>query len=189
MGSSSFNQQSNHGTMDDQGLLEYSISSSSEVSSLGSDSESMEEVASSASELSSSSSSPTSPSSGSASSSGQLSGSGALGDMSSLLQQLPFKCLEDLAKPENPYKKKLKSCKSYGGLLSSTESHRSNHLSKSSTSSRLICKKPSRGSCSSLGGKRVGNGCFPGNRPPIAPPPPHRSTTTSSFSNQTPLFA
>ncbi|TKY47343.1 hypothetical protein E2542_SST29403 [Spatholobus suberectus] len=67
----------------------------------------------------------------------------SLSDMSSLFQQLPIKrglskfyqgksqsftsltnvrSLEDLAKPENPYNKRLKSCKSYGGGLA--ESHR-----------------------------------------------------------------
>lgn len=104
--------------------------------------------------------------------------------------------LEDLAKPENPYNKKLKSCKSYGGLLSaqnhhtSSSSSSSHHLPRANSSSRLITKKASnsRGSCSSFGAKRtpsfVGN-----NRAPIPSAPPHGSTgTLCSFSNQNPLF-
>ncbi|KAA8532134.1 hypothetical protein F0562_006724 [Nyssa sinensis] len=205
MGSSSFNQQSNLGIMDEEeatGELDSISSSSSEVSSVvSSESDFVEEVTSS----DTSSSPPSSSSVSTSLISGQLEAAGPLQDMSSLLQQLPFKrglskyfqgksqsftslsnvtCLEDLAKPENPYNKRLKSCKSYG--LLSEESHRSSHLPKSSTSSRLISKKTSRGSCSSLSSKR--NASFLGNvRPPI--PPPHRSTSTNSFSNQTPLFA
>lgn len=101
--------------------------------------------------------------------------------------------LEDLAKPENPYNKKLKSCKSYGGLLSAQNHHTSSsshHLPRANSSSRLITKKASnsRGSCSSLVAKRtpsfVGN-----NRAPIPSAPPHGSTgTLCSFSNQNPLF-
>lgn len=207
------NQQSNHGIMDEEkkGLdHDDAVSSPSEVSSVVSseDSDLFEEVNSCAS-----SSTSTSPTSGSASSSSAQLTSGdsePLQDMSSLLQELPFKrglskhyngksqsftslanvrCLEDLAKPENPYNKKLKSCKSYGVF----ESHhgspghpaaRSNNHGGSS-SSRLISKKASRGSCSSLCLKR--NSSFIGNRPPI--PPPHRSTSTSNFTSQTPLFA
>ncbi|XP_027076462.1 uncharacterized protein [Coffea arabica] len=204
------NQQSNHGIMDEEkkGLdHDGAVSSSSEVSS-SEDSDLFEEVNSSAS-----SSTPTSPTSASASSSSdQLTSgdSGPLQDMSSLLQELPFKrglskhyngksqsftslanvrSLEDLAKPENPYNKKLKSCKSYGVF----ERHhgspghptaRSNHHSCTS-SPRLMSKKASRGSCSSLCLKR--NSSFIGNRPPL--PPPHSSTSTSSFTSQTPLFA
>lgn len=128
----------------------------------------------------------------------------ALQNMSTLLQELPFKRglskhyngksqsftslsnvrgLEDMAKPENPYNKKLKSCKSYGVFL---EGFKSDHLQppiRSSSSSRLSSK---RGSCSSLRAKR--NGSFLGNtsRPPV---PPHRSTSTTSFTSQKPLFA
>ena len=85
------NQQSNHGIMDEEkkGLdHDGAVSSSSEVSS-SEDSDLFEEVNSSAS-----SSTPTSPTSASASSSSdQLTSgdSGPLQDMSSLLQELPFK--------------------------------------------------------------------------------------------------
>lgn len=144
----------------------------------------------------------------STSSSGQRASkiSGPLQDMSSLIQELPFKrglskhyngksqsfaslanarSLEDLAKPENPYNKKLKSCKSYGGLM---ESHGSStQPAAKSNYSRLISKKGSKvGSCSSLCVKR--NSSFVANRPPI-PPPPHRSTSTTSFTSQPTLFA
>ena len=83
------------------------------------------------------------------------------------------RCLEDLAKPENPYNKKLKSCKSYGGLSSSL-------LHRTLSSSRIVPQKASnsRVSCSSLGTKRTPS--FLGNKPPM--PPPHRS-------NRTPWFA
>ncbi|KAK6912348.1 hypothetical protein RJ641_021949 [Dillenia turbinata] len=133
-----------------------------------------------------------------------------LHDMSSLLQQLPFKrglskhyqgksqsftslssvrCLEDLEKPENPipyYNKRLKSCRSYAGGLSSPSLFQANkafsrHISKkaSSSSSR-------NASCSSLSARRSG-GSFMGNRPPIHP---HRSPSTNNLSNQTPsLYA
>ncbi|KAK3001530.1 hypothetical protein RJ639_022222 [Escallonia herrerae] len=199
MGFASFNQLSNNGIMDEEGLDPDSVSYSSDVSSVASsESDSMEEVTSSAS---------FSPSSGSDSPpSGQLA-TAPLNDMSSLLQQLPFKrglskhfegksqsftslssvrCLEDLVKPENPYNKKLKSCRSYGGLL--TDSHKSSSHLPRNTSSRLISKKSSRGSCSSLiNAKRAAGGSFLGNRPPMHPP--HRSNSTSSFSNKTPLFA
>ncbi|KAK2999398.1 hypothetical protein RJ639_022671 [Escallonia herrerae] len=198
MGFASFNQLSNHGIMDEEGLDRDSVSSSSDVSSVASsESDSMEEVTSSAS---------SSPSSGSGSPPSSQIATAPLNDMSSLLQQLPFKrglsrhfegksqsftslssvrCLEDLVKPENPYNKKLKSCRSYGGLL--TESHKSSSHLPRNTSSRLISKKSSRGSCSSLIKAKKAAGSLLGNRPPMHPP--HRSNSTSSFSNQTPLFA
>lgn len=98
--------------------------------------------------------------------------------------------LEDLAKPESPYNKKLKSCNSYGGLFESHHRSSSHFAARSSnsitaTTSRLMSKKASRGSCSSLCVKR--NSSFMGNRPPI--PPPNRSTSTSNFTPQSPLFA
>ncbi|KAG5529841.1 hypothetical protein RHGRI_030272 [Rhododendron griersonianum] len=190
-----------------------SISSecSSGVSSVGSlESDLMED------EVTSSASSPNSPPPppSASNSSGQIASTSPLHDMSSLMQQLPIKrglskyfqgksqsftsltnvrSLEDLAKPENPYNKKLKSCKSYVGLLSAQNHHTSSsshHLPRANSSSRLITKKASnsRGSCSSLGAKRtpsfVGN-----NRAPIPSAPPHGSTgTLCSFSNQNPLF-
>lgn len=112
----------------------------------------------------------------------------ALGDMSDLLQQLPSKrglskhfqgksqsftslskvmCLEDLAKPENPYNKKMKSCKSYVGL-----SRVLPPPTRSSSSSKLFNKKPSsRASCSSLSIGRNGSylGLSSNSRPPTHP--------------------
>lgn len=59
------------------------------------------------------------------------------------------RCLEDLAKPQNPYNKKLKSCKSYVGLYGAgcQKSLSNQHLNKipRSCSSRQISKKTSRG--------------------------------------------
>ncbi|RWR90496.1 TPRXL protein [Cinnamomum micranthum f. kanehirae] len=118
--------------------------------------------------------------------------SGPLYQMSSLMEQLPFKrglskhfqgksqsftslsdvrCLGDLAKPES---KKFKYCKSYSGDL---DSHRSY---STKPTSRTISKKASRGSCSTLHAKR---NSFLNNRPPISP---HR---TSTLCNKAPLFA
>nr|GMC91397.1 Prespore protein like [Ipomoea batatas]GMC96876.1 Prespore protein like [Ipomoea batatas] len=141
-------------------------------------------------------------------SSGSSHGDEPLQDMSTLLQELPFKrglskhyngksqsftslsnvrSLEDLAKPENPYNKKLKSCRSYGGLFLEGCKNSHNQPQRSSSSSRLglLKKSSSRGSCSSLSSRR--NGSFLGNRPPTVPP--HRSASTSNFANQTPLLA
>ncbi|KAG4923481.1 hypothetical protein AAZX31_18G045500 [Glycine max] len=123
-----------------------------------------------------------------------------LGDMTSLFQQLPIKrglskfyqgksqsftsltnvrSLEDLAKPENPYNKRLKSCKSYAGGLA--ESHSTRAVSKRG----MVHSTSSRGSCSSFRrGSATTN--FMGSRPPI---PPHRSTSTNTIPNQTVLFA
>ncbi|XP_043694828.1 uncharacterized protein LOC122645588 [Telopea speciosissima] len=113
----------------------------------------------------------------------QVSNNGPLYEMSSLMQQLPFKrglskyfqgksqsftslsnvrSLEDLAKPENPYNKKLKSCKSYGGLSEGQKPW------APKTSSKTITKKPSRGSCYAANVRR--NNSFLGNsRPPVHP--------------------
>lgn len=98
------------------------------------------------------------------------------------------RALEDLAKPENRYKKKLKSCKSYGGLFLERCSEENPRRNKSS--SRFISKKiASRGSCSSLlSGKRTNYG-FIGNRPSPPIPRPQSSASSSSFANQAPLFA
>lgn len=121
-----------------------------------------------------------------------------LGDMSDLLQQLPSKrglskhfqgksqsftslakvmCLEDLAKPENPYNKKLKSCKSYVGLSKVLPPP-----TRSASSSKLFNKKPSsRSSCSSLSIGR--NGSFLGLNNTSRPPthPSHSNGATSAF--------
>ncbi|GFZ09590.1 hypothetical protein Acr_21g0001890 [Actinidia rufa] len=191
MGPSSFNQQSSHGTMDE---LEAeadvdSISSSSSCSRVSS----VESSDSSSDLMDEATSSLSPPSSSSAST------ASALHDMSALMNQLPLKrglsnhfqgksrsftslanvmCLEDLAKPDNPYNKKLKSCKSYVGLSSSL-------LHRTTSSSRFVPKKASnsRVSCSSLISKRSPS--FIGNKPPV--PPPHRSTSTSSISNHPPF--
>ncbi|XP_020588368.1 uncharacterized protein LOC110030133 [Phalaenopsis equestris] len=92
----------------------------------------------------------------------------SLFEMSDLIALLPFKrglsmhfegksqsfsslsnaqTVEDLAKPERPYKKKLKSSKSYGGVLDS---------SKALSCAKAIAKKPSKGSFSLLGPKKKG---------------------------------
>lgn len=107
------------------------------------------------------------------------------------------RCLEDLAKPENPYNKKLKSCRSYGGGLMLQESRHG-----SSSSSSLLKKATSRGgggssssyySSSSLCVRRnQSSGGFLGSnrRIPPVPPPSHRSSSSrSNFATQTPLFA
>lgn len=128
----------------------------------------------------------------------QMADGHALGDMSDLLQQLPSKrglskhfqgksqsftslakvmCLEDLAKPENPYNKKLKSCKSYVGLSRALPPP-----TRSASSSKLFNHKPSsRASCSSLG---IGiNGSFLGLTNSSRPPshPSHNNGATSAF--------
>ncbi|KAJ1379285.1 hypothetical protein SESBI_47010 [Sesbania bispinosa] len=128
-----------------------------------------------------------------------------LTDMTSLLQQLPIKrglskfyqgksqsftslanvrSLEDLAKPENPYNKKLKSCKSYGGGLAENYGAKC-HMLRHASSKRGMHSTGSRGSCSALSVRRSSTN-FMGNRPPI---PPHRSTSTTTIPNQTALFA
>ncbi|KAK9074851.1 hypothetical protein SSX86_003170 [Deinandra increscens subsp. villosa] len=124
------------------------------------------------------------------------SSSSGLGNMSDLLQELPSKkglskhfqgksqsftslskvlCLEDLAKPENPYNKKMKSCKSYMGL-----SRLLPPPTRSASSSKLFTKtSSSRASCSSLSNS---------SRPPTHPSHSNGATNASGFSNQTPLF-
>ncbi|CAL9071278.1 unnamed protein product [Musa textilis] len=122
-------------------------------------------------------------------------GDGPLYETASLVAQLPFKrglskyyqgksqtftslsgvrCLEDLAKPERPQRKKMKPCKSYGWGLDNQRS-----LSPKD-SSRTITKKASRGPSSSLGGRKHG---FVSGRPPVAP------QRSNDFSSQTLLFA
>ncbi|KAL4569160.1 hypothetical protein LXL04_024791 [Taraxacum kok-saghyz] len=137
-------------------------------------------------------------SSGSSPSSNDDHRSTALGDMSDLLHQLPSKrglskhfqgksqsftslaqvmCLEDLAKPENPYNKKLKSCKSYVGLSKVLPPP-----TRSTSSSKLFNKKPSsRASCSSLSIGRNGSylGLNNSSRPPSHPS--HCNGGTSAF--------
>lgn len=102
------------------------------------------------------------------------------------------RCLEDLAKPENPYKKKLKSCRSYGGGLMLQEINRHGSSSKKATSrgsgsssycSSLLCRvRRNQSTGGFLGSNR---------RTPPVPPPSHRSSSgsRSNFATQTPLFA
>ncbi|XP_047160488.1 protein OXIDATIVE STRESS 3 LIKE 2-like [Vigna umbellata] len=125
-----------------------------------------------------------------------------LSDMSSIFQQLPIKrglskfyqgksqsftsltnvrSLEDLAKPEKPYNKRLKSCKSYGGGLAENEG-----VSRAVSKRGMMHSASSRASCSSLNARKGSASNFMGSRPPI---PPHRSTTTNTIPNQTVLFA
>ncbi|KAG8373542.1 hypothetical protein BUALT_Bualt11G0035400 [Buddleja alternifolia] len=150
-----FNQGRNHGIMDDEQLIMIqdfqNISNSSGSSTINDDDDDEEYDNSSAS------SSPISPSS-----------SSPLQEMSSLLQHLPFKrglskhyngksqsftslsnvnCLEELAKPENPYNKKLKTCKSNGGLIP-----------RNNTCSRLIAKKTSNRGASNCYSSLAGGG-------------------------------
>ncbi|KAI7744537.1 hypothetical protein M8C21_016211 [Ambrosia artemisiifolia] len=125
-----------------------------------------------------------------------LDNSHALGSMADLLQQLPSKrglskhfqgksqsftslskvtCLQDLAKPENPYNMRIKSCKSYATL-----SRVLPPPTRSASSSKLFAKtSSSRASCSSLSNS---------SRPPTHPSHTNGATSASGFSNQTPLF-
>ncbi|KAI3712734.1 hypothetical protein L1987_71299 [Smallanthus sonchifolius] len=121
----------------------------------------------------------------------------ALGNMSDLIHQLPPKkglskhfqgksqsftslskvtCLEDLAKPENPYNKKLKSCKGYVALSGVLPPP-----TRSASSSKLFTKlaSSSRASCSSLSNS---------SGPPTHPSHGNGATSGGGFSNQTPLF-
>ncbi|XP_010267109.1 PREDICTED: uncharacterized protein LOC104604469 [Nelumbo nucifera] len=95
---------------------------------------------------------------------------GPLYELSELMAQLPIKrglskhyqgksqsftslsnvrCIEDLIKKVNPYKKKMKSSKSYGGL----------DTNKSYTPKAFISKKTSRSSFSLLGKRNSFMGC------------------------------
>lgn len=109
------------------------------------------------------------------------------------------RCLEDLAKPENPYTKKLKSIRSYGGGLMLQESRHGSSLKKatsrggggssSSSSSYYYSSSHSVRRNQSSGGFLGSN-----RRIPPVPPPSHRSSsssssTTTNFATQTPLFA
>ncbi|XP_015068138.1 uncharacterized protein LOC107012736 [Solanum pennellii] len=197
----SLDQQNNHGIMDEE--INHDSDSSEILSNFSSsDSELFDEEGGGEGD----SSDPTSPNSSSSDSiSHDEHTKGALQNMSTLLQELPFKrglskhyngksqsftslsnvrSLEDMAKPENPYNKKLKSCKSYGVFLEGFKSNNLNPPIRSNSSSRLSSK---RGSCSSLRAKR--NGSFLGNNNSRPPVPPHTSTSTTSFTTQTPLFA
>lgn len=84
------------------------------------------------------------------------------------------KCLEDLAKPERPQRKKMKSCRSYVWGLDNQKPLSPKQCSKT------ITKKASKSSLSCIGGRRHN---FVSGRPAI---PPHRS---SNFSGQSLLLA
>eukprot|EP01018_Ginkgo_biloba_P002782 Gb_22739 [translate_table: standard] len=149
----------NHGTMD-----ESDSESSSSISSISAASDYLDDTVSCTSSDSSSSEM-----------------DGPLYDMNSLKSQLPFKrglskffggksqsftsltdvkCLDDLAKPENPYRKKMKSSHSYGASL---DCHRSY---PPPNSSRCISKKPHKGNFASLMAKK---GSFLPTKPPVCP--------------------
>ncbi|KAI4307719.1 hypothetical protein L6164_030876 [Bauhinia variegata] len=125
-----------------------------------------------------------------------------LSDMSSLFLQLPIKrglsrhyqgksqsftswanvrSVEDLAKPENPLNKRLKSCRSYGGGLGDTQKVKSSPNALSRPMSKKGLYSSSRGSCSSTLGAKRGI-----SRPPI---PPHRSNTSTTIAAHAALFA
>ncbi|CAN6441339.1 unnamed protein product [Victoria cruziana] len=144
---------------------------------------------------SSSSSSFSPPISASASSDQLAEGEGASFEMSSIMAQLPFKrglsrhyegksqsftsladvrCLADLAKPENPYNKRLKGSRSYGGNLLDCQFRSypprgipsiSKRISKRSTGATARTGS----SCSSSVIRR--SNTFAGTKPPI---PSHR---------------
>ncbi|RDX90940.1 hypothetical protein CR513_27143, partial [Mucuna pruriens] len=145
---------------------------SNDSSSIGLMSEdSMDSLCSSSSELTEDASSSTSSSS--------THSNGPLYELSDLMNQLPIKrglsmfyqgkaqsftslarveSIEDLPKKDTPYRKRMKSCKSFGGEL---DSHRILFSPKAT-----ISKKASRGSFASVLSKR---GSFPGgSRPSIA---------------------
>ncbi|KAH7682019.1 hypothetical protein IHE45_05G095700 [Dioscorea alata] len=112
---------------------------------------------------------------------------GPLFQLSSLMDQLPIKkglskyyegksqsytslsnvrCLEDLAKKESPYRRRMRLSKSYGGGLD---------VSQKATfgpgpCSKTISKKSSRSSCSSLGGlRRSSSNLHCSSKPPPIP--------------------
>lgn len=204
--------ESKKGIMDDDDKRNSRVSDLSDVSSVVSsdDSDNLFEE-----EVNSNESSSSSSSSGSSPTAAAAAATGPLQDMSSLLQELPFKrglskhyngksqsftslsnvrCLEDLAKPENPYNKKLKSCRSYGGGLMLQEIGRHGSLLKKTASrgsgssshcSSSLCVRRNQSTGGFLGNNR---------RTPPVPPPSHRSSTSgsssrSNFATQTPLFA
>ncbi|XP_042484666.1 uncharacterized protein LOC122064951 isoform X2 [Macadamia integrifolia] len=172
------NQQKKHGIMvEGQGGDDLdSVSSSLDVSSslISSTHSDFLDDATTTTESSSASCSSSSPN--------QLSSKGPFYEMNSLMQQLPLKrglskyfqgksqsftslsnvrSLEDLAKPENPYNKKLKYCKSDEG---SSESQKT---CTPKTSSKIITKKSSTNLRMNIS--------FLGNRRPRLPPPKSNS--------------
>jgi len=149
------------GTMDESDSLSYSISSSA----------SSEDIEDSVSCTSSDSSSSLSSSSSE--------GDGPLYEVNSLRASLPFKrglskffggksqsftsladvkCLDDLAKPDNPYRKKIKSSHSYDDRIDVPRSF------PPQSSSGSISKSPHNGNFALLK-----KGSFLPNRPPVPP--------------------
>ncbi|XP_021765364.1 uncharacterized protein LOC110729886 [Chenopodium quinoa] len=156
------NHQHHHDHHDDTYISESSSASSFEDSNNSKESSSSDLL----DDASSTSSSPSSP-------------NGPLYELSELMNQLPIKrglskfyqgksqsftslakvaSLEDLAKKDTPYQRRLKACKSYGGGLNNYKSYT---LPKSG-----ISKKNSKGSLSNLSClTRKGSFC----RPPLSP--------------------
>lgn len=149
-----------HGTMDESDSPSYSISSSA-----------------SSDDIEGSVSSSSSDSDSSLSSSSE--GDGPLYEVNSLRANLPFKrglskffggksqsftsladvkCVDDLAKPDNPYRKKMKNSQSYGAQIGVPRSY------PPQSSSGSISKKPHKGSFASLK-----KGSFLPDRPPVFP--------------------
>ncbi|CAA6666068.1 unnamed protein product [Spirodela intermedia] len=76
------------------------------------------------------------------------------------------RCVEDLAKKEIPFRRKMKPCKSYGGIADL--SNRSSHFAPGPCS-KAISKKNSRSSCASLATRRINSGSFCSPKPPLIP--------------------
>ncbi|URE13174.1 hypothetical protein MUK42_23826 [Musa troglodytarum] len=133
----------------------------------------------------------TSSSPRSSSTASQPDSNGSLFDLSSLMAQLPIKrglsqyyqgksqsfrslsdvrCIEDLAKEENPNRKKMKVCHGIGGLGATPR------LYKKTTSRRA-----SRGSCPSLPARRNGSSPLRSGAKPLDLPPAkaHRASDVS----------
>ncbi|KAF3790051.1 hypothetical protein EJ110_NYTH17392 [Nymphaea thermarum] len=180
-----------HREAGDEGLFSDSTSSSDD--STGSDLEE-EESDFIEDETCSSSSSFSPPISASASSNQLAEGGGSLFEMSSIMAELPFKrglsrhydgksqsftsladvkCLADLAKPENPYNKRLKSSRSYGGNLLDCQ-FRSYPPRGITSISKTISKRSTSTAArtgSSCSSSMVRRNSFAGTKPPI---PSHR---------------
>ncbi|PHT47062.1 hypothetical protein CQW23_11270 [Capsicum baccatum] len=168
------NELDQNGEICDNNMISHS-SSSSVTSSIG-------EGSSSISNGSCSSSLDTTDDASSSPSSCSPNSDGALYDLSSLMSQLPIKrglskfyqgksqsftslsrvtSLEDLAKKESPYKRRMKSCKSYGGGL---DSYKSYTLPKAT-----ILKKASKSSSFSASFTNGKASFISRSRPPLVP--------------------
>ncbi|XP_072965202.1 protein OXIDATIVE STRESS 3-like [Typha angustifolia] len=116
----------------------------------------------------------------------QLDSDGPLYELSSLMADLPVRkglsnyfqgksqsftclfdarCIEDLAKKETPYGKRMKTCRSYAGGLDAN----SKQSFTPGLCSKAISKKPSRGSCASLVSRRSSSSLLYSSRPPPVP--------------------